>query len=131
MTRLCTGIDLIEIGRVERAIQRHGERFLQRVFTPAELAEAGGSPASLAARFAAKEAAAKALGTGIGAISWLEIEILRACDQPPTLHLSGAAARRAAELGLIGWAVSLSHTRELAIASVVAIASKLSNAAEM
>jgi holo-[acyl-carrier protein] synthase len=122
MTRLCTGIDLIEIARVEHAVQRHGERFLQRVFTPAELVEAGGSPASLAARFAAKEAVAKALGTGIGAVGWLEIEVLRPCDQPPTLHLSGAAARRAAELGLTDWAVSLSHTRELAIASVVAVA---------
>ena len=122
MTPLHTGIDLIEIERVERAIQRHGERFLQRVFTPTELAEAGGSPASLAARFAAKEAAAKALGTGIGPVSWLEIEVLRTCDQPPTLRLSGAAAQRAAELGLTEWAVSLSHTRELAIASVVAAA---------
>jgi len=121
MTRLSTGIDLIEIARVEHAIQRHGERFLQRVFTPAELAEAGGNPASLAARFAAKEAAAKALGTGIGTVSWLEIEVLRPCDQPPALRLSGAAASRAAELGLTDWAVSLSHTRELAIASVVAM----------
>ena len=122
MTLLRTGIDLIEIERVERAVQRHGERFLQRVFTPTELVEAGNNPASLAARFAAKEAAAKALGTGIGPVSWLEIEVLRACDQPPTLRLSGAAAQRAAELGLTAWAVSLSHTRELAIASVVAAA---------
>jgi holo-[acyl-carrier protein] synthase len=121
MTCLRTGIDLIEIERIESAIQRHGEHFLQRVFTPAELAEAGGNPASLAARFAAKEAAAKALGTGIGAVGWLEIEILRTCDQPPTLHLSGAAARRAAELGLTEWAVSLSHARAYAIASVIAI----------
>lgn len=119
MTMLRTGVDLIEIERIERTIQRHGERFLQRVFTPTELAEAGDSPASLAARFAAKEATAKALGTGIGAVSWLDIEVLRACDQPPTLHLSGAAARHAAELGLTVWVVSLSHTRELAIASVI------------
>lgn len=120
MTHLRTGIDLIEIERIERAIQRHGERFLQRVFTPAELAEAGGNPASLAARFAAKEAAAKALGTGIGTVGWLEIELLRQYDQPPTLHLSGGATQRAAELGLTEWAVSLSHTTTLAIASVVA-----------
>mgnify|MGYP001766319046 FL=1 len=121
MTSLRTGIDLIEIERVERAIQRHGERFLQRVFTPVELAQAGSSAESLAARFAAKEATAKALGTGIGAVGWLEIEMLRECDQPPTLRLSGSAARRAAELGLTEWAISLSHTRELAIASVVAM----------
>ena len=119
MTMLRTGVDLIEIERIERAIQRHGERFLQRVFTPTELVEAGNNPASLAARFAAKEAAAKVLGTGIGPVSWLDIEVLRACDQPPTLRLSGAAAQRAAELGLTAWAVSLSHTRELAIASVI------------
>lgn len=121
MTLLRTGIDLIEIERVGRAIQHHGERFLQRVFTPAELAEAGNSPASLAARFAAKEAAAKALGTGIGPVSWLEIEVLRDNDQPPRLLLHGEAARRADELGLTVWTVSLSHTRELAIASVVAL----------
>jgi holo-[acyl-carrier protein] synthase len=121
VTVLRTGIDLIEIERIEQAIQRHGERFLQRVFTPAELAEAGGSPASLAARFAAKEATAKALGTGIGPVSWLEIEVLRACDQPPTLRLSGAAAQRASELGLTEWAVSLSHARTHAIANVIAI----------
>ena len=120
MTVLRTGIDLIEIERIEQAIQRHGERFLQRVFTPAELAEAGGSPASLAARFAAKEATAKALGTGIGAVSWLDIEVLRDHDQPPGLHLHGAAARRASELGLTEWAVSLSHTQTYALASVVA-----------
>jgi holo-[acyl-carrier protein] synthase len=121
MTLLRTGIDLIEIERVERAIQRHGERFLQRVFTPTELVEAGNNPASLAARFAAKEAAAKALGTGIGPVSWLEIEVLRACNQPPMLRLSGAAAQRAAELGLTEWALSLSHTCAFAVASVVAI----------
>ena len=119
MTLLRTGIDLIEIERIERAVQRHGERFLQRVFTPTELVEAGNNPASLAARCAAKGAAAKALGTGIGPVSWLDIEVLRACDQPPTLRLSGAAAQRAAELGMTAWAVSLSHTRELAIASVI------------
>jgi holo-[acyl-carrier protein] synthase len=121
MTVLRTGIDLIEIERLERAIQRHGERFLKRIFTPTELAEAGGSMASLAARFAAKEATAKALGTGIGVVSWLEIEVLRPCDQPPILHLSGAAAQRATELGLSEWTISLSHAHTLAIASVVAI----------
>jgi holo-[acyl-carrier protein] synthase len=121
VTVLRTGIDLIEIERLEHAIQRHGERFLKRIFTPTELAEAGGSPASLAARFAAKEATAKALGTGIGAVSWLEIEVLRPCDQPPILRLSGAALQLANELGLTKWTVSLSHTHQLAVASVVAI----------
>jgi holo-[acyl-carrier protein] synthase len=121
MPPLSCGIDLLEIDRMTAAIQRHGERFLQRVFTPAELVDAGGSSASLAARFAAKEAAAKALGTGIGAVSWLEIEVLRQSDHPPILHLSGVAQQLAAESGLTYWAVSLSHTSTLAIASVVAI----------
>ena len=121
MTALRTGIDLIEIERIESAIQRHGERFLQRVFSPAELEQAAGSPASLAVRFAAKEAAAKALGTGIGDITWLEIEVLRQSDQSPILQLSGTAAQQAAALGLTAWAVSLSHSRTHALASVVAL----------
>jgi len=121
MTPLRTGVDLIEVERIMDAIQRHGERFLKRIFTETELAEAGCSPESLAARFSAKEAAVKALGTGIGAVGWLEIEVLRPCDGPPTLRLSGAARQLAIELGLTEWAVSLSHTRTLAIASVVAM----------
>jgi len=121
MTPLRTGIDLIDIDRLEQVIQHHGERFLNRIFTEIELAEAGGSPASLAARFAAKEAAAKALGTGIGAVSWLEIEVLRPYDESPKLHLSGAALQLAGKLGLSQWTVSLSHTHALAIASVVAM----------
>ncbi len=121
MTILRTGIDLIEIERLEQAIQRHGKRFLKRIFTETELVEAGGNMASLAARFAAKEATAKALGTGIGAISWLEIEVLRPSDGPPTLHLSSVALQLAGNLGLTMWTVSLSHTRQLAVASVVAM----------
>ena len=70
--KLSSGVDLVEIERLQETIDRHGERFLTRVFTPLELAEAGKSPASLAARFAAKEAVAKALGCGIGAVTWRE-----------------------------------------------------------
>jgi holo-[acyl-carrier protein] synthase len=121
MTILRTGVDLVEIERIESAVGRYGERFLRRVFTPLELDQARGSLASLAARFAAKEAAAKALGTGIGPVSWREIEVLRAADQPPDLRLSGAAARQAEALGLTTWAVSLTHARRYALASVVAV----------
>jgi holo-[acyl-carrier protein] synthase len=71
---------MIEIERVQEAVLRHGRRFLERVFTAQELAEAGSRPASLAVRFAAKEAASKALGTGIGAVCWLDIEILRGAE---------------------------------------------------
>jgi holo-[acyl-carrier protein] synthase len=118
---LATGIDLIEIERVRAAVEQYGKRFLERVFTPGELADAGGSVASLAARFAAKEAAAKALGTGIGSVCWKEIEILRGPAGQPFLYLHGAAAEQAASLGLTSWSVSLSHTHAHATAIVVAI----------
>ena len=126
--RLASGVDLIEIERVQEALQRYSGRFAQHIFTPAELADVcadGGEyarfAASLAARFAAKEAAAKALGTGIGAVGWQEIEVLRGPNQEPTLHLHGAAEKLAAELGLETWSVSLSHTHEHAVALVVAV----------
>jgi holo-[acyl-carrier protein] synthase len=117
---LKTGIDLIEVDRIQGAIERHGRRFLERVYTRRELAEVGSSPASLAARFAAKEAVSKALGTGIGAVGWCEIEVLRGPAQEPVLHLHGEAARLAQEAGLSTWSISLSHTRTHAVAVVVA-----------
>jgi holo-[acyl-carrier protein] synthase len=117
---LSSGVDLIEIERLEGAIRRHGRRFLERIFTPGELADAGGKPASLAARFAAKEAAAKALKTGIGRIAWQEIETRSGPSNEPVMLLHGAAAAKAAELGLVTWSVSLSHTATQAIALVVA-----------
>jgi len=121
MTPLRTGIDLIEVARVREAAVRHGERFLSRIYTARERAESGGHYPSLAARFAAKEAAAKALGTGIGRVRWVDIEVL--CDELgcPALALHGAAAEVAGELGLTQWAVSLSHTHAHAVAVVVAM----------
>jgi holo-[acyl-carrier protein] synthase len=121
--RLTTGIDLIEIERVEKAIERHGQRFLRRIFTPAELAECGQRVDSLAARFAAKEAVAKALHTGIGRISWQEIEIEHGPANEPLLRLSGMAACVAGELGLDAWSISLSHTSTHALAMVTATGS--------
>ena len=117
---LRTGVDLVEVARVEAAVARHGERFLERVFTAGERADSGSRPQSLAARFAAKEAVAKALGSGIGAVGWRDIEITRQADQRPDLVLHGAALKLSAELGLHEWSVSLSHTREYAIAVAVA-----------
>ena len=117
--KLVTGVDLIEIERVQAAIDRHGQRFLQRVFTPSELAEVGLHPASLAARFAAKEAVSKALGCGIGQVAWREIEILRGPSREPVLHLYGAGKDLSARLGIHTWSISLSHTHEHAIAMVV------------
>jgi len=118
---LRTGIDLVEVERLQSVAERYGARFLERVFTSRELNEAGQNPASLAARFAAKEAVSKALGTGIGDITWLEIEVLRGPAREPILQLHGKAAQLAHELKLDSWSVSLSHTQSHAIAMVVAL----------
>jgi len=122
---LSTGVDLIEIARVERILSRYGERFLARVFTPAEVLYCRGRTAELAARFAAKEAVSKALGVGVRMIArdgihWQDVEVVGDPRGKPLVHLYGRAAERAAELGLAEWAISLSHTREHAIALVVA-----------
>ena len=118
--KLSTGIDLIEIERVRTAIESHGDRFLKRVFTARELDVLGGKVESLAGRFAAKEATAKALGSGIGDVTWKEIEILRGDAGQPELILHGQADILAKKLGLINWSVSLSHSQSHAIAMVVA-----------
>lgn len=114
------GVDLIEVERVRATVARHGARFLARVYTPSELAVCAGSAERLAARFAAKEAVAKALGTGIGDVSWCDIEISSDSRGRPMVTLHGPAAARAADVGLTQLALSLSHTREHAIAVVVA-----------
>jgi holo-[acyl-carrier protein] synthase len=115
------GIDMIEIRRVEEGIARLGERFLNRFFTPAERAECADKPSRLAARIAGKEAVAKAIGTGIGDVSWQEIEILSDERRRPVLHLHGAAAALSIELGLTTWDISLTHTDEYASAVAVAL----------
>jgi holo-[acyl-carrier protein] synthase len=117
---LRTGVDLLEISRLQTAIEKHGERFLARIYTHAERELCAGNPASLAARFAAKEAVAKALGTGLGLIAWTDIEILRADSGAPLLLLNGKANALAEKLGLCEWSLSLSHTHEYAVALVVA-----------
>ena len=117
--KVSTGIDLVEIDRVRDAIGRHGEKFVQRIFTPEEHRACAGRVASLAARFAAKEAAAKALGCGIGDVSWQEIEVMGDENNAPHLVLHGFAEKMAHELGYVQWSVSLSHTHEHALAVVV------------
>jgi holo-[acyl-carrier protein] synthase len=118
------GTDLMEIARIERSVARFGDQFLRRVYTPCEIAYCmakKNSAESLAARFAAKEAGAKALGTGISrGVGWRELEVRRAPGQRPELHLSGRAAEIAAALGIGRISLSLSHSRELSIAVVVA-----------
>jgi holo-[acyl-carrier protein] synthase len=117
------GTDLIEIERIEASIDRFGERFLERVFTEGEIAycrKKKQSSESFAARFAAKEAGAKALGTGISrGVSWTEIEVTRKMGERPMLHFSGRAGELAREMGVRKVQLSLSHSRKLAIAIVV------------
>jgi holo-[acyl-carrier protein] synthase len=115
-----TGVDIIEVERIDRAILRHGDRFFDRFFTAQELIDAHGHTPALAARFAAKEAVAKALGTGIGDVGWKDTEIVNGPKRMPLLHLYNAAEQIAKALGLEEWAVSLSHTHEHAMAVVVA-----------
>ncbi len=112
------GIDIIEIARIEKAIARWRESFLHRVYTEPELKLCHNRPSSLAARFAGKEAVVKALGTQAKGISWKEIEILSDPSGQPLVHLYGKAQDRANGLGLNNLAISLSHSKEYAIACV-------------
>jgi holo-[acyl-carrier protein] synthase len=118
-----SGIDMVEIGRIRESMERFGQRFLNRIFTNAEQAyclRKRRSAESFAARFAAKEAGAKALGTGISqGVNWLEIEVIREPAGRPGLVLHGRAAEIAAALGVARMALSLTHTGDLAMASVV------------
>jgi len=129
------GVDLVEVARVRRAVMRYGQRFLCRVYTATEQADCIAAPTgiryeALAARWAAKEACAKALGIGLRGLGALavtdqpragfqEVEVIRDATGRPLLRLSGVAAETAYALGIRALVVSLSHTNELAIASVV------------
>jgi len=118
------GTDLVETKRVQESIDRFGARFLERIFTAGEIAyctRKRNAAESFAARFAAKEAGAKALGTGISrGVNWKEFEVQREAGGRPTLHLSGRAAELAAAMGVRRVQLSLTHSRDLAIAMVVA-----------
>lgn len=129
------GTDLVHIPRIQAAIERFGQRFVQRVYTPAEQQDCWGGKVylfpqgeyqlkasviqRLAARWAGKEAVTKALGTGWRGISYTEIEILRQSTGEPQVYLSGAAANKAAEWGDGQWQISLSHDGEYAIATAI------------
>ncbi len=113
------GVDIIEIARIERAVDRWGERFLHRVYTEPELKLCRKKASSLAARFAGKEAVMKALGTGTKGVSWREIEILAELSGKPSLNLYGKAQNKAGGLCLGNLAISLSHSKEYAVAFVV------------
>jgi holo-[acyl-carrier protein] synthase len=117
-----TGIDVVEVDRIAASINRYGVRFLKRVFTAAEIEycqRKKHSAESFAARFAAKEAGAKALGTGIQhGIMWTELEVRRSPGQRPTLHFSGRALEIAERLGVRQVSLSLTHSNAMAIAAV-------------
>lgn len=121
---LYAGIDIIEIGRIKQAIDRWGEVFLGRIYTAAELERYAKKPASLAARFACKEAVMKLLGTGRNGVSWREIETLSHPGGQPVVNLYGQAQNKADELGISEITVSLSHSKEYAIASVSSISGR-------
>ena len=119
---LAVGIDVILISRVRKVLERHPERFLQRVYTPEEVAFCRGRVHELAARFAGKEAVMKALGTGARGLSWREIEILPNRRGKPLVYLHGDARKRGETIGLRGVDISLTHEGDLAIAAVVGTA---------
>ncbi|MDA0263379.1 MAG: holo-ACP synthase [Chloroflexi bacterium] len=117
---LTTGVDIIEIPRIKQVLDRYGQRFLNRVFTSDEIEYCRGRAPNLAGRFAAKEAAMKALGTGVRGVGWKDIEVVRADSGAPSLKLHGRAGQRAKRLQISELSLSMSHSREYAVAFVVA-----------
>ena len=125
MPILSHGIDLVEIPRLARLVDRHPQRFLDRCFTDAERAYSESNPKRrlehYAARFAAKEAGMKALGTGWAlGVTWMDIEVAHAASGAPVLVLHNAASERARQMGADRWLLSLTHTEKYAMASVIA-----------
>ncbi len=116
---LSTGVDIIEIPRIARVLERYGERFLHRIYTPGELEYCRGRPSKLASRFAAKEATMKALGTGVRGVGWKDIEVTRAPSGAPSILLHGRAKSRAERLGVLEISISMSDSQDNAIAFVV------------
>ncbi len=116
---LSTGVDIIEINRIAGVLERYGDRFLHRIYTPGELEYCRGRPSKLASRFAAKEATMKALGTGVRGVGWKDIEVVRAPSGAPSIQLHGRAKSRAERLGVQEISVSMSDSRDNAVAFVV------------
>jgi len=127
---IAVGIDIIEVGRVRRVFEHHGERFLRRVFTEAEVWQCRGKATRLAGRFAAKEAISKALGTGIHGVAWREMEVVQLRSGRPTVRLHGNAKRRAEMLGLSAFDVSIADLKDFSIAVAVAVQTSLTERIE-
>ncbi len=119
--RVTTGIDVIEIERIAGIIERYPKRFVEKVFTEHERQFAKNRPPQLAARFAAKEAVMKLLGTGIRGVPWQSIEVFRTKGKAPQIILYGNAREVATAIGINSISISLSHSKTVAVASVVAI----------
>ena len=118
-SRITVGVDIIEIDRIEQAISSWKNSFLERVYTKAEMESCQNRASSFAARFAAKEAIMKALGTGMWGLKWQDIEITQNTSGAPYVELHGKASNKAKELGITSFSVSLSHSKKYAIAMVV------------
>lgn len=121
---LNVGIDLVDVAQIEESLARYGDRFLNRVYTPAECLDSGGQTAALAARFAAKEATMKALRRADEGIGWQSIEVLNGAGGKPEITLSGAAAELAATRGVSALGLSMTTQRRQAAAIVVAEAAR-------
>ncbi len=119
------GIDIINIERLAKINSAIRARFLKRVYTEKELAQAQNQNDSLSGLFAAKESVSKALGTGIGFVTWQDIEILHLPSGEPILHLHGNALLVAEQKGLSHWSISISHEKEFAIAMAVAMSQEV------
>ena len=118
---LLTGIDIIEIYRIKDVCQKYPDRFMNKIFTKQEISYCKGRYPQIAARFATKEAVMKLLGTGIRGVPWKSIEVYRARGQAPQVILHGNAKIKAEQLGINEIALSISHSRNYAVASVVSV----------
>lgn len=119
------GIDIIEVDRVRKVYEHHGERFLQRVYTEHEIQQCRGKVTRLAGRFAAKEAISKALGTGLHGVAWREMEIVQLRSGRPTVTLHGRAKQRAEQLGISAFDVSIADLAQISIAIAIAVQTHL------
>ena len=122
---IAVGIDIIEVGRVRGVFEKHGERFLQRVYTEREVLQCRGKATRLAGRFAAKEAISKALGTGLHGVAWREMEVIQLRSGRPTVTLHGRAKLRAEQLGISAFDVSIADLAQVSIAIAVAVQTRL------